>query len=149
MQPAVGKVLFDLGYEGLMNERVMAPSFSLMQSSNHLLQEVASLCSQIHRCYSTNRRHEKPFEFLISNFKGSVADKFKRSFPEHVNWTATVTEDDLAEVLAKDPNSAVIYLSADATEELEEIKDTDTIIIGGIVDRNRNKVNTEEKKVRF
>lgn len=70
-----------------------------------------------------------------------MADKFKRSFPEHVNWSATVSEDDLAEVTSKETEANVYYLSADATEELEEIKDTDLIIIGGIVDRNRNKVN--------
>ena len=85
----------------------------------------------------------KPFEFLISNFKGSVADKFKKSFPEHVNWSATVTEDDLTNVIStKETDANVIYLSADATEELEEIKDNDIIVIGGIVDRNRNKVHT-------
>jgi len=45
----VGRVVFDLDYDGMMSEK-----------------EIASLCSQINRCYSINRRGEKPFKLMIT-----------------------------------------------------------------------------------
>lgn len=38
------------------------------------------------------------------------------------------------------PRESVVYLTADSTEELTELKEGETYIIGGIVDHNRYKV---------
>jgi tRNA (guanine9-N1)-methyltransferase len=38
------------------------------------------------------------------------------------------------------PKDKVVYLTADCDEELEELKEDETYIIGGVVDRNRYKV---------
>lgn len=39
------------------------------------------------------------------------------------------------------PRESVVYLTADSTEELTELKEGETYIIGGIVDHNRYKVH--------
>lgn len=53
---------------------------------------------------------------------------------------------DLAETPLRNPfeGQEYIYLSADADHELETLKENETYIIGGIVDRNRYKVSTSE-----
>ena len=40
------------------------------------------------------------------------------------------------------PRETIVYLTADSTEELEELKEDETYIIGGICDHNRYKVLT-------
>jgi len=104
--------------------------------------EVASLCSQIHRCYAINRRQETPFHLKMSNFEGETADNFRRSFQEHERWNMDIVQQDLGDlVTAKESElSPIVYLSADSDNVLELIDETSTYIIGGLVDRNRFKV---------
>ncbi|EPQ58935.1 hypothetical protein GLOTRDRAFT_69968 [Gloeophyllum trabeum ATCC 11539] len=49
------------------------------------------------------------------------------------------TDADRPTVRSKVPKESVVYLTADSSEELLELKEGETYIIGGIVDRNRYK----------
>lgn len=81
-----------------------------------------------------------PFSLVATGFSGQVKNKIEKSFQEHVNWDMKFAEEDLEGFVSNSPKTDLIYLSADADEELDKIDLNSTFIIGGIVDRNRHKV---------
>ena len=101
---------------------------------------MSSLCSQLARCYASNRRCDLPFELVITGFSGPVSEKIKKSHPQFDRWEIERREESLESYICQDPDLDYIYLSADADEVLEAVKDNSILIIGGIVDRNRHKV---------
>lgn len=80
----------------------------------------------------------------MCGYQGQVADKFRQSYGQVEKWNFSRTEADISSVLQECDMDKVIYLSADAEEELTEINDDFTYIIGGIVDRNRHKVHPND-----
>lgn len=101
---------------------------------------MSSLCSQLSRCYAFNRRCDLPFELIITGFSGPVSEKIKKSHPEFDRWEIERKKDSLESCIGQEPSLDYIYLSADADEVLESVKEDSILIIGGIVDRNRHKV---------
>jgi tRNA (guanine9-N1)-methyltransferase len=108
-----------------------------------------------------NRKAARPFEHLLFNSFNRRTFKRMESLIEaaYKRWTGTEwwsdgyerlwkgKEQETAaadsEDLEQDPlvdQSSVVYLTADSTEELTELKEGETYIIGGIVDHNRYKV---------
>ncbi len=74
---------------------------------------------------------------MASNFQGKVKEAMTESHKEHENWNLTLSCNSLEEIIK---NSAkVVYLSADAGEDLSEVDSESTYVIGGLVDRNRHK----------
>lgn len=102
--------------------------------------EVKSLFSQIMRCYSSNRRADKPFNIEVSSFKGEISDKFKTTYPEHERWDISFNPEHFIET--EDDSNKIIYLTPDSDTVLQEIDSDNTYIIGGIVDKNRFKGKT-------
>jgi hypothetical protein len=79
------------------------------------------------------------------HWTGAGIDKLAKKFgesstsapqPEQVQEEVTL---ELPEAISPETHS-LVYLSADADEELETLKENEIYIIGGIVDKNRHKV---------
>ncbi|EJD01535.1 uncharacterized protein FOMMEDRAFT_89981 [Fomitiporia mediterranea MF3/22] len=147
------RVVIDLGFDSYMTDR-----------------EVASMNSQLAFCYSANRHATCPFETLLFT---SLSGRLRTRLEEQNNagykrWTScewwdegyerlwrdestteNTSEDDEVEVdkgkRSRSSKEAVVYLTADADDELEELRESETYILGGIVDRNRHKFLCQKK----
>jgi len=159
-----GKVVIDLGFDKLMNEK-----------------EITSLCSQLAYTYSANRDASYPFSILYTSLNGRTFTRLEGlSDAAYKRWVKTEWWHDGYERLWQEPsetiqlieaNSArdevestlgektvtenepyvsgdykptevqqnVVYLTADCEEELAELKPEEIYIIGGICDHNRYK----------
>ena len=118
------------------------------------------MVSQCAYCYSSNRKSDTPFSALVftslnsrtkqrfdmlntyQNWKG--VEWWEHGYdrlwqPQPLDTTCPVTKLEITpSTCAKDK---VVYLTADSSEELLELDPESTYIIGGIVDKNRYKVN--------
>jgi tRNA (guanine9-N1)-methyltransferase len=105
------------------------------------------MASQIGYVYSANRLAERPFSSILhTSFNETQSPrlweqmlKTKREVWGRCHWTGAGI-DRLAQ---KSPEThSLVYLSADAEEELDTLKENEIYIIGGIVDKNRHKVSS-------
>lgn len=104
--------------------------------------EASSLCSQIMRCYSANRRAEKPFNLEVCGLAGSVGERFTSMYPEHIKWDMSFSQEHF---LTTHPDKdKIVYLTPDTDAVLETIDADKVYIIGGIVDKNRFKGKTNQ-----
>jgi hypothetical protein len=133
------------------------------------VQEVASLVSQLGYTYSANRQSPTPFSHvLVTGFGGRTKEKMDgMSDAAYRRWANCEFWEEGYEDLWRDGDVAaasrsapieekaserkqgkaraakesVVYLTADSDVELAELNESETYIIGGIVDHNRYKVN--------
>ncbi|KAJ7682276.1 guanine-1-methyltransferase-domain-containing protein [Mycena polygramma] len=121
-----GRVVLDLGFDEKMTEK-----------------EVQSLCSQLAYTYSANRQAQHPFKLLFTSLDGkslqrleSMGDASYKRWA-HTEWWAEGYE----RLWETDPavKDSIVYLTADADDELTELKRDETYVIGGICDHNRYK----------
>ena len=146
-----------------------------------MVQEIASMASQLSYLYSTNRTAPRPFATLLHTSWSSTAsprlwgkmtksnwERWSRCFwwaegvesvsqaltsppgSEPVRPTMLPTDESLESHLTGprlppilSTNHKLVYLSADASEELATLSEDEVYIIGGIVDRNRHKVGSD------
>lgn len=124
-----------------------------------------SLSSQLAYTYSANRVASYPFTLLFTSLGGRVLERLESlNDAGYKRWTETQwwtegyerlwtsnftaiantpqTEGENSHVPITCAKESVVYLTADAEETLSELKPEETYIIGGIVDRNRHKVNS-------
>lgn len=87
---------------------------------------------------------------------GAGIDKLARKFGEtstsaqQVQVEVGVEEEELELPESISPEThSLVYLSADAEEEIEVLKENEIYIIGGIVDKNRHKVNSSISLLRL
>ena len=99
---------------------------------------MASLTSQISRCYASNRRTSKPFDLRILGLGGATEAQLCKAFPEYDRWQVDFRTESLDEYRDKTERT-IVYLSADAEEVLEEIDPNCAYVIGGLIDRNHHK----------
>ena len=124
------------------------------------------MSSQLAYCYAANRRSSCPFSsILFSSLHGRLKTRLdaENNFA-YRRWTGCEWWEESYEHLWKQEVAAskneaedgsvkedlnlpsrcekdtVVYLTADTDEELEELKEGETYILGGIVDHNRYKV---------
>ena len=76
--------------------------------------------------------------YVVCSFGGGVADATARQFPGHVSWAVTLHSEHWSVALSKHRES-LVYLTADAEEEIETLDPKCFYIIGGLVDRNKLK----------
>lgn len=114
-----------------------------------------SLSSQLAYTYSVNRKANRPFEHLLfTSLNGRTFDRLESLGQTYKRWVGTEWWSDGYERLWKGPGNetkdtsqnlvdqgSVVYLTADSTDELAELKEGETYIIGGICDHNRYKVS--------
>jgi tRNA (guanine9-N1)-methyltransferase len=140
-----GKVVLDLAFDEMMSGKA---SFLLPSNLQWLIklgiQEINSLCSQLAYTYSANRNASYPFSLLYTSLNGRTRDRLEAmNNAAYSRWTKTEWWPDSYERLwssETDVKKSIVYLTADSTEELEELLPDETYIIGAIVDRNRYKV---------
>jgi tRNA (guanine9-N1)-methyltransferase len=126
------------------------------------------MASQIGYVYSANRLAERPFSSILHtsfnetrsprlweqmlktkrevwgrcHWTGAGIDRLAQKFGESSTSQTPVEGDELElpETISAETHS-LVYLSADAEEELDTLKENEIYIIGGIVDKNRHKVS--------
>lgn len=76
--------------------------------------------------------------FRTCSFKGPLAETLKQMQPGWCNWRVRCHEADLSDAFAGDLAS-LVYLTADAEEEVAALEPGKGYVIGGLVDRNRHK----------
>jgi len=110
-------LIFDLSFETYMKDR-----------------EVKSLASQINLSVSAIRKSENPpFAVYLTSLKEPLISYTKEQGLD--KWPLHRHEEAFWDVEGLD-HSKMIYLSPDATEELDEVEKDSIFIIGGIVDRS-------------
>lgn len=127
-------------------------------------QEIKSLASQLAYTYSANRRSTRPFSnVLFTSLNARTLDRMESTNDaSYKRWTGTEWWQESYERLwsgtgegdtkggpegskleqggSQTSKESVIYLTADSEQELLELKEDETYIIGGICDHNRYKV---------
>ncbi len=119
------------------------------------------MASQLSYIYSTNRLSARPFaQVLFTSFNKRLKERLERvSQGGCTRWARIGLRDAGIETLlpraaaatgqttaeessAEDPfaRQTLVYLTADAEDEVTSLREDETYIIGGIVDRNRYKV---------
>jgi len=145
-EPFGARVVVDLGFDDMMIDK-----------------EIVSLTSQLAYTYSANRNTSRPFSsVLFTSFNGRTRERLERqSDAAYKRWIGTEWWDGSYEELWEEATSApastskqncdkgkVVYLTADAEDELSELKDDEVYIVGGICDHNRYKNLCQDKAKR-
>ncbi|KAG8984052.1 tRNA (guanine(9)-N(1))-methyltransferase [Tulasnella sp. 427] len=150
--PFKARIIIDLGFDDKMSEK-----------------EIGSLLAQLGHVHSSNRKTDKPFtDLLMTGLNGRLKQKLDeicdRSYLRwrNVDWWEEgyefLWEEERVAAPGSEPaiflersnlrpwvkehkaeKGSVVYLTADSENELAELKEGETYIIGGIVDRNRYK----------
>ncbi|MEW5297360.1 MAG: hypothetical protein WDW36_000573 [Sanguina aurantia] len=121
------RVVIDLDFEGKMSEC-----------------DTGHLFSQLAYSYSANKSAVMPVHLHLTSFAGSVravAEKKSQGgelWACVLNWQVTHSEQAYHECY-KDRLQDLVYLSAEADEELDVLDPTKVYIIGGLVDHNKYK----------
>lgn len=111
-----------------------------------------SLCSQLAYTYSSNRHSCNPFEtILCTSLNGKTLSRLHTLGDQHERWNRVEflesgyetlwSTNDSPEQLVTMPKETVLYLTGDSNEELLELKEGETYVIGGICDHNRYKAS--------
>lgn len=153
--PFNARVVIDLGFDDKMNEKVrLALSRARATDARACVQECKSLSSQLAYVYNSNRKSMNPFASLLFTTLNGKTHARLESLADgaYKRWARTEWWEDGYEKLwaddepgseprkTKAPRETVVYLTADAEEDLEVLKEGETYIIGGICDHNRYKV---------
>lgn len=139
--------------------------------------ELISLSSQVTRSYAMNKTGLFHAHLLMSSWGGKLKERFETTLNNsHTNWKGvTFTEQDFLDAgkqawnimkgpkggqtcpalgepktLAEDEeftSDSIIYLSADSDETLDKLEPYTSYVIGGLVDRNREKNLCQKRAV--
>lgn len=74
--------------------------------------------------------------FWVCSFCGGVLEQTKKQFPQHTNWAVEHHTDTWHEAF-KGKQDSLVYLTADAPEQIDTLERDCMYVVGGIVDRNR------------
>ncbi|KAL6936450.1 uncharacterized protein HGUI_00483 [Hanseniaspora guilliermondii] len=115
-----------------------------------LPKEVKSMSTQITRIYNCNKLSSHPFEeILVTSFNKRLRARFENEIDSYKKWSPLGNLKFVDEDILEDGKDMIlenyVYLSADATDELEDFEKDKTYIIGGIVDKGRYKRLCYEK----
>jgi len=110
--------------------------------------EIVSMSQQLMFCYSANGKMEKsdqPMFLSFTSLKGALLEAMKKfgGFPK---WIVDHTPEHFTERFSEElANQKIVYLSADAEEEVTSLEPGCMYVLGGLVDRNRHKNLCHEK----
>ena len=130
------RVVIDCDFENLMNE----------QGNKSMVRQIVDL-------YSINKESSNPFRVILygvgkqikeglikSNYENWIGIEvyFKEDYPSFDKFIEEILYKDDKKPM-NDIKKNIFYLSADSENNIEEIDNNSTYIIGGIVDRNKYK----------
>ena len=126
------------------------------------------MASQLSHVYAANRIAAKPFDRVFhTSFSERSSPRLHAKLVQHscYAWSRTSwfpdgldefrnqlqgtlqdhsSDKDVEPILLEGSGRTLVYLSADAEEQLDTLKEEEVYIIGGLVDRNRHKVSRDE-----
>lgn len=123
------KIIIDCSYEDLMTEK-----------------DLISMSRQIAECYSINRKSKSPLNLILYGVGTKLYGILHKNHAE--NWKGITIlrhseynnfKDYADKHLTTAGMDKIYYLTADSENEINEIKEDCTYIIGGLVDRNKHK----------
>ncbi|KAJ2482778.1 tRNA (guanine(9)-N(1))-methyltransferase [Coemansia sp. RSA 2131] len=107
--------------------------------------EIKSICSQLVRCYSTNRHGPQFVDLHITKLHERCRARFDKAIADHTEWPASrimFHDTELLDVFGADK---LVYLTADSPNEITELDTQKVYVVGGLVDKNRYKRLTLDK----
>ncbi|CAG8636977.1 guanine-1-methyltransferase-domain-containing protein [Gigaspora rosea] len=114
------RVVIDLSFDSMMTDT-----------------EITSVSSQLTRCYSANRSTLHSVNLFFTSYGQRIQNRFDTKIQSHINWKDVVF--DTKSYLERFDKDDLVYLTADATDVIDELDENKVYIIGGIVDKNRHK----------
>ena len=112
------RVVIDLSFENFMNDR-----------------DLKKCIKQVHRCYSLNRRADKPLRFYVTSLDGrGKSEMSKRQGYE--NWDVYLHSSHYESLFTKEE---IVYLTSESENVVHQLDETKVYIIGGLVDHNQHK----------
>ncbi len=100
--------------------------------------EIKSIVQQTNFSYGMNGKSVHPCHLILTSIKGDIEKAFDRQIPSRNSWIATQTSQSYLEMFANERDK-LVYLTAEAEDEIQELDKDKIYVIGGIVDRNRHK----------
>ena len=122
-------VVIDLEFGDLMEEK-----------------EKKSMAYQLGICYSANCKAVVPAQIHVTGLGSGMGGVVRKVCSGVEHWAVHMSDETYLESPAlAERKTNLVYLTADSEHELEDFKDDEVYIIGGIVDRNRYKNLTLNK----
>uniref|UniRef100_A0A7R9TUM7 tRNA (guanine(9)-N(1))-methyltransferase n=1 Tax=Prasinoderma coloniale TaxID=156133 RepID=A0A7R9TUM7_9VIRI len=106
--------------------------------------EMRSLSFQLSQAYASNRLSPDPCCIVLAGLSEASHAAIRQVNAGLDNWRATVIEHAALAELYAERRADVVYLSADADEELTEIERDKVYVVGGMLDHNSRKGATQE-----
>lgn len=106
-----------------------------------LPKEIKSMTTQVTRIYNCNRTSDCQFnEIAVSCFNKRLKERFDKDLTNYTKWSdqGRITFE-MKDLVEEQRAENMIYLSADADDELDDFDEGKQYIIGGIVDKGRYK----------
>lgn len=99
--------------------------------------DLSSLCSQLLRIYTANRRASKPIPLHFTGLKENtnMYEALEKN-EGWKNWDIMPHSESYVELFEKDK---IVYLTSESSDILEKFEDNHCYVIGGIVDHNSQK----------
>ncbi|CAD8175557.1 unnamed protein product [Paramecium pentaurelia] len=109
------KIIIDCGFEDNMSDK-----------------EQRSLARQLSELYTENRRMDVPLKLYVTNIY-PILHKYLEQY-NYKQWQL-LSDERLFTDIEEFQQANIVYLSPDGEEELQEIKEDEVYVIGGLVDR--------------
>jgi tRNA (guanine9-N1)-methyltransferase len=102
------------------------------------------MSSQLTRCHAENRRSLKQVEIYLTSLDKRLGARMETGMKGvHRRWKGVHASTDSYETALNDVRSEdLVYLTADSPNVIQSLERDKVYIIGGLVDRNRHKVQT-------
>ncbi|KAM9251262.1 tRNA methyltransferase 10 homolog B [Cariama cristata] len=142
----VGRASAALAKERLLEARASGPRLcvDLGVADRMTQKETSRLASQIRRLYGANRRAEKPFWLCLTEFVvGSlIYEECFRMNDGFSNYLMDTTQESYLDLF---PLDAIVYLTPDSENVLEDIDPNKVYVLGGLVDESIHKKLTLQR----
>ena len=100
--------------------------------------EIKSIIQQTMFAYGINASVSQPCHFILTSIKGAIEESFQRQKVGLDSWHVTKTSKSYLEHFAEEKDK-LIYLTAEAEDEINAVEKDKIYVVGGIVDKNRHK----------
>ncbi|XP_054034835.1 tRNA methyltransferase 10 homolog B [Dryobates pubescens] len=141
-----GRALASLAKERLLEARASGPRLciDLGVAARMTEKETSRLASQIRRLYGANRRAEKPFWLCLTEFtEGSLI--YRECLRMNDGFSSYLMDTTQESYLDLFPLDAIVYLTPDSDNVLEDIEADKVYVLGGLVDESIHKKLTLQR----